>query len=88
MSPGKLELSASKSLKAGKGKAQSADRRCLILLGLVIVLAVVVSWVTRDTLSSEIPAGPTAAVMDTVPAQQPTASHHEPAAAPVVDGIM
>jgi len=83
MTPGKLELSASKRAKTG-----SSEKRSLILLGLVIVLAVVVSWVTQGTLRSEVPAAPVAAVTDTATAQQPDDPRPEPDVTPVVEGIM
>jgi len=51
----RLQLSATKA-----SEARRADRRYLVLLGLVILLAAVISWVTQDTLSGGPTAWPTA----------------------------
>jgi hypothetical protein len=83
MTPTKLQLSASKG-----PKPKSYERRSLILLGLVVVLAVVVSWVTKGTLSGETPAVRAEAVTETPPVEEPAAPPSESEPVSAIEGIM
>jgi len=82
---------ARRAVTKGKGKnvkGNNVNGRYVILAGLVIVLVIVVSYVTRGALHNEIPAGPAAAVTEPVPAREQAPPPPEPEAVTVVEGVM